>query len=317
MAKSGSTNYSVTRNDIITESLQICGVVEEGGTASANQLTDCSRTLNMLVKNQMTDALQLWLNTEIVVFPVKNQKTLTFAVSNGDRMCLTSELVTTKLSGSHASGATSITVDSITGISASDVIGVVTDDNGIHWTTVNGSPSGSTITLTSGLSSTASDNDRVFTYTTAFTQKVSRINNAYIRTTDETDIPIEVIARGDYVNLSSKTLSGRPNQIYFDPQYLTSAVNIWPVFDDSYTNDRLYLYVTRYLEDFDAATDDADYPQEWYMPLAWTLAMYVGGKYGVTGARLKEISERAIDLKDRALDFDVENQSIRIVPACR
>src|SRR3990167_3399146 len=239
MAKSGSTNYSVTRDNIITEALQICGVVEEGGTPDANQLSDCSRTLNMLIKNHMTDALQLWLNTEIVVFPVKNQKTLTFAVSGGDRMCLTSQLVTTKLNGAHASGATALIVDSTTDMLASDVIGVVTDDSGIHWTTIVSVDSSTTLTITSGLASTAADNDRVYTYTTAFTQKIARINNAYIRTTDETDIPIEVIARTDYVNLSSKTQAGRINQIYFDPQYLTSVDNVWMVPDDSYTNDSI------------------------------------------------------------------------------
>lgn len=314
MAKSNSANLNATESDIITEALQICGVVAAGGTASANQITDCGRTLNYMIKAWMADGLQLWLNEELVVFPVKDQSSLTFAASNGDRMCLSSELVTTKLNGDHASGATSLTVDSITNISASDVIGVVTDDDGIHWTTVSGSPSGTTITLTSGLSSSASDNDRVFTYTTAFTQKVARINNAWIRTTDTIDIPVEVISRKEYVYLSDKTTSGRPNQLYFDPQYLTSVANIWPVFDDNYTNDRLYVYATRYVEDFDASTNDADFPMEWYFPLAYGLAMYAGPKYGVTGQRLNEISTLAVDLKEKALDFDMENQSVFISP---
>src|SRR3990167_159195 len=248
MATSGSVNYSVTRDGIITEAGQICGFVEEGGTPTTNQLSDCSRTLNMLIKNQMKDALQLWLNTELVVFPVVDQAKYTFAVSGGDRMCLSSELVTTKLNGAHASGATSLTVDSITGISNGDVIGVVTDDSGIHWTTVNGVPSGTTVVLTTGLDSTASDNDRVFTYTTAFTQKIARINNSWIRTTDEEDIPVTVRSREEYATLSNKATAGRVNQIYFDPQRTTSLMSVWSVPDDSYTNDRIYLYVTRYIE---------------------------------------------------------------------
>lgn len=317
MATSGSTNYSVTRDDIVTEALQLCGVVEEGGSATANQLTDCSRTLNMLIKHDMTDALQLWLDTTLVIFPVKGQKTLTAATSGGDRMCLESQLVTTKLNGDHASGATTLTVDDTTSMTASDIIGIVTDDSDIHWTTISSVASSTSLVIASGLDSTASDNDRVYTYTTAFTQKVARLNEAWIRSTDDLDIPINLISKRDYSLLSNKLEAGRINQIWFDPQRATSIFNVWMVPDDSYTNDRIYVYVSRYIEDFDAATDDADYPQEWYMPLVWVLAMHVGPKYGVTGARLKEITERAIALKESALDFDVEDRAIHISPAFR
>ena len=136
MATSGSANITASRDNLITEALQILGVVEEGGTPSSNQLSDTARTLNYLVKSWQSDGLHLWLNEEIVIFPVKNQETITFGAS-GDRMCLSSELVTTKLNGDHSSGATSITVDSTTDMAASDVIGIVTDDDGIHWTTIS------------------------------------------------------------------------------------------------------------------------------------------------------------------------------------
>lgn len=314
MAKSGSTNLNATRDNLITEALQLIGVLEEGGTPSSNQLSDSARTLNYMIKSWMADGLQLWLNEELVIFPVKDQSTLTFGASGQDRMCLSSELVTTKLNGSHASAATTLTVDSTSGMTGSDVIGVVTDDSGIHWTTISSVTNSTSLVLASGLDAAASDNDRVYTYTSAFSQKIARINNAWVRTTDEIDIPVEVIPRKDYVYLSDKTTNGRPNQIYFDPQYLVSVANLWPVPDDDDTNDRIYAYVTRYLEDFDSATDDADFPMEWYMPLAYGLAMYVGPKYGVTGQRLNEISTLAMDLKKKAMDFDMEDQSIFIVP---
>lgn len=314
MAKSGSTDYSVTGTTIITEALQICHVVEEGGSPSGNQSSDCLRTLNMLVKNDMKDALHLWLNTYLVVFPVKNQQTLTFGAS-GDRMCLESELVTTKLNGAHSSGATSLTVDDTTSMATSDVIGIVTDSSGIHWTTISTVDSSTGLTIASGLSDSASDDDRVYTYTTVFAQKIARIREAWIRTTDNIDIPVDVTSQSDYSDLSDKTESGRINQLYFDPQYITSVVRTWPVPDDSYTNDRLYLYVTRYIEDFDAASNDADYPQEWFLPLAWNLAAMVAKKYGITGGDFKEIVSIARDLKEQTLDFDTENTSIQFVPA--
>jgi hypothetical protein len=315
MSTSNSTNYNVTRDDIISESLQICGVLEEGGTPSANQLSDCSRTLNMMIKNWMTDGLQLWLNEEIVIFPTKNQQTVTFAVAGGDRMALSSGVVTTKLNGTHANNATVITVDSSTGMTAADVVGVVTDTAGITWTTIASVDSATQITLNAGIGAAASDNDRVYTYTTVFAQKIAKINNAWVRGTDEIDIPVEFVSRQEYTYLSSKDTSGRINQLYFDPQFLTSVANVWPVPDDSHTNDRLYAYVTRYVGDFDGATDDADYPQEWYLTLAWGLAMFVAVKYGVSGQRYQEIVQMASMLHQKAAEWDVEQTSIFITPS--
>ena len=54
MTTSGSSDFSVSRDDIITEALQQLGVIGEGGTPSANQLTDMSRLLNMMIKNWST-----------------------------------------------------------------------------------------------------------------------------------------------------------------------------------------------------------------------------------------------------------------------
>ena len=252
MATSGSIDYTVTRDDIITEALQLVGALGEGESPTSNQLTDCSRTLNMMIKYWAADGMKVWINEELVVFPVKNQRQYTFGAS-GDRMCKESELITTKLNGDHSSSATSLTVDDTTGMAGSDIIGVVTDDSGIHWTTISSVDSSTTLTIDSGLDSTASDNDRVYTYTTAFTQRILDIHNAWIRQTDDNDIPIEVVSKQEYADLSTKTTSGRINQVYFDPKVDTALMNVWQVPDDSYTNERLYLYVSRVFEDFDAA----------------------------------------------------------------
>lgn len=314
MATSNSANYIVTRDDIITEALQLVSAIEEGGSPNASQLTDCGRSLNMLVKYWAADGLKVWVNEELVIFPVKDQRQYTFGAS-GDRMCRESELVTTKLNGALAASATVITVDSSTGMTAADIVGIATTSSDIHWDTIASVDSATQITLDTGVDAICADNNRVYTYTTVFAQRILKINNAWVRSTTEIDIPVSMIAREDYTYLSNKTENGRINQIYFDPKIDTTLINVWPVPNDSNTNERLYAYVTRLYEDFDAASDNPDFPQEWYMPLAWNLAVAIAPKYGVSGGRLNELATLASNMKMNADTWSVEQTSVFLTPA--
>ena len=80
---------------------------------------------------------------------------------------------------------------------------------------------------------------------------------------------------------------------------------IWPEPDT--VTDVLVLWVQRTLEDLDGATDDVDYPQEWYLPIALNLAMYSSPKYGVPATHLKVIASLATSTKETAETFDVED----------
>ena len=54
MTTSGTTTFSVTRNDIINASLRLLGVLEEGSIANATAIENASLVLNMLIKDWMT-----------------------------------------------------------------------------------------------------------------------------------------------------------------------------------------------------------------------------------------------------------------------
>lgn len=56
---------------------------------------------------------------------------------------------------------TTITVASVTSITSGDIVGLELDDGSTHWTTVNGAPSGSVVTLTNALPSGAAAGKRV------------------------------------------------------------------------------------------------------------------------------------------------------------
>lgn len=60
MATSGSVDYSLNRNALIKESLQLVGAISEGIDPNTTQYDDASRTLNIMVKAWQAYGLNLW-----------------------------------------------------------------------------------------------------------------------------------------------------------------------------------------------------------------------------------------------------------------
>lgn len=314
MAVSGSVDFTVTRDNIIEAALKIAGALGEGASASTNAKNDTAVMLNMMVKAWQADGLHLWAQEELVVFPVKDQRTLTLAASGNDRACLRNDYIKTQLNGDHASGATTLTVDDTTGMANSDVVGVQTTAGGISWTTISSVDSSTQLTIASGISAAAADNKNVYTYTTVFAEKVLRINNAWRQTDDLVDIPVKILSRQEFVDLSTKTSSGPITQIFPDARRDSMVIFVWQVPDDDYTDEVLYLRATHILDDFDAASDNPDFPQEWYLALTWGLAELIGPQYGMTGQELREIQMIAAREKARVEQWDSEYQSIYLMP---
>jgi hypothetical protein len=60
MPTSGTTNYSVTRDQVITRALRIVGAIGQGETPSATALSEASDALNQVVKEMVADGMQMW-----------------------------------------------------------------------------------------------------------------------------------------------------------------------------------------------------------------------------------------------------------------
>lgn len=82
MATSGTTTFSVTRNNIIESSLRLLGVLEEGVQPTAQAIENASMVLNMMLKDWMTDGIKLWTVTELVIPLNANQTTYTIGPSS-------------------------------------------------------------------------------------------------------------------------------------------------------------------------------------------------------------------------------------------
>lgn len=61
MTISGSYDFTLTRNQIITGALRLLGVVAQGVTPDSNQISDASEALNVLTKAWMAEGLPVWV----------------------------------------------------------------------------------------------------------------------------------------------------------------------------------------------------------------------------------------------------------------
>ena len=301
MATSGSTNFAVTRDDIINEALELLGVLSEGESANADQITSASRTLNMMTKAWQADGLNLFAVERMYLFTEKTQEEYSLSSTTTDHV--TTDFVETTVSVAATAGASTITVTSATGILDGDQIGIASGTD-VQWTTVNGTPAANVITLTDTLDADADVNAVVYAFTTT-ADRPMKIMEAYIHLAgSNTDIPIGKISRRYYNQLSVKDNVGIVNQFYYDPQVSAGQLFVWPTTDDE--KNYIVMFVQRTLDDLDAGTDNPDFPQEWYLPLALNLAVLLATKFGVPATEYREIASQAQGYYEMARGFDEE-----------
>ena len=73
MSVSGTTSFTVTRDQIIEAALQDLSVLEEGAQPTATALQKAAFTLNLIIKNWQIDGLKIWTIDNVVIPLVQNQ----------------------------------------------------------------------------------------------------------------------------------------------------------------------------------------------------------------------------------------------------
>lgn len=306
MATSGSVDFNRTATQIVSGALRTLGVIGPGITPTAEELTDGIEALNMMVKSWQTDGLHLWLYTEAALFLVDGQSEYDLPGAN---VCKIANLTETALAADVASGASSITVDSITGIADTETIGIVQDDDTIHWTTVSGSPSGSTVTLSAVTTAAASEDNKVWVYSGTI-ERPNRITDMRRRNSG-IDTPVtQMLGRRDYFMLPNKSSTGTPVQAYYDPQTTTGKLYIWPA--PSTVDDHMRFTYSRPLQDFDSLTDNPDFPTEWLKALRYNLAVDIAPEYGLRP--FPEVIAQATNTLDALRGWDREMEPVYFEP---
>ena len=305
MATSGSIGLTSSTLEIITEALELIGVLGEGESPTTDQITSCQRTLNTMTKTWQADGLNLFAVQRNYLLLKKGQDVYDLSASTTDTY--SSSLVQTSVV--TAAVATDVILDltevSDT-VSIGDKVSVQIDGSTMFETTVltvNTTTPTLNITVNDQLPSDVSVDATVY-ITGANANRPMLILEAYNRQLDANDIPLKLLSRVDYYELSNKNTSGYVNQVYYDPQIGTGKLYVWPT--TSTEMNYLVLLTQRTLEDFVSDTDEPDYPQEWFMPLATNLARFISPKYGIPQMDYARLMQQAREMYEMASGFDTE-----------
>ena len=239
MALSASTNFTVTRDDIITRALRIVGAIGQGETPEVQAVTDAALVLNMIVKERQADGMQLW-KVQTSSFPMVN--------------------------------------------------GTATYNIGI----------GSTVNQTAPL----------------------KVIQTWVRTTaTNADSPTNLITKQEYDRYGNKATTGTPAMIYYKPPgpnvtEMIGTFSLYPVPDANAASTSTFFFTgVSPIQDFDASTDNPDFPSYYFNTLTWLLASEIAYEYGIGLQERGQIKKEADSHLQQALSFDQEEGSFFVQPA--
>lgn len=310
MALSASTNYSINRDTLITAAYKDMGLVRAGGSPTADELTDGAERLNIMIKAWQADGLQSWVIKRATLIPELGAQSYALGTAH----CSTT-MYKTEIKVAASATDVSIDVDSTTNMSASDYIGIVTDDGTIHWTTISSVTDSDTVVISSGLDSAAAVDNHVYWYTTKI-DRPNELMEVYRREYDTVvDVPMNRMSREEYDTLSDKDQQGTPVNFYYDPQLTASKLYVWQTADSTFAMNNVFeLRIKKPFDDLDSSTDDFEFPQEWYEAILLGLEARIARKVGYPINDYMTLKADADMAKEMALTFDIENTSIFMRP---
>ena len=318
MTLSNTFSFTQNRDDLIKDALVSAGIVEDDETPTGSMNASATRTLTRMLKAWAVHGLQLWQHKDAILF-LENGKTTYDLHTTGDRWIIKEDATETKVNGALSASATAVTVDSTTGMTAADVIGIETASNTMHWDTIASVDSSTTLTLTTGLAAAAADN----AYCVAYTSKAPyplRITDAYLvrYANDDSHLPLTVVARRDYYNYNAKNTEGAPNTIHFMPVRDQGRLSVWHTPDAG--NHRVVVSAQFPVDDLTGPTSTIGFPTYWFdaihSNLTYRLYLDYGrargtDRYGVEPRERRRLAE---DTLKEAMDFDTEYTELKIEP---
>jgi hypothetical protein len=287
MTTSNSKNFEIDVAEYIEEAFERCGLEVRTGY----DLKTAKRSMNLLFADWANRGLNQWTidQTSITVASGVSEYpagTLTLSVAASASFSV----------GETITGGTSAATANITSkpstTSVATTIPVGTFSNG---ETITGGTSAATTTV-----SAVQDVTDVQSTIDILSTVVTR---------DGTDFEIDRLSRSEFLNIPTKTQTGRPNQFFLDRQ-ITPVLKIWPVPDNN-TDILKFNRLTR-IEDADTFTNTVDIPFRFYPCLAAGLAYYLSMKKNpqMMGP-LKAVYEEEMI---RAMEEDRDRASFKISP---
>ena len=314
MARSGSVNFSITANDIISKALALVAERAAEIPLTNNEITDGLQSLNIMVKAWQGQGLHLWKRDEGILFLDAGVNSYKLG-PQGAEATLESDFVNTELSVAAIATATTLTVPSTASMTAADFIGIELDDDTRQWTTIVSVDSSTTLTITAALTGGAAIDNTIFTFTNLVERPLRVESSRRATIGNDEEIELNKWSRQEYFSQVNKASQGTPTNFYYTPSLDNGEIFIWQTANN--VKQVLRFTFERTIEDFDSTANNPDFPIEWSRALIWNLAADIGPEYKTPEADMNRIERKAAEYLDNMLGWDEEMSSINIQPSFR
>lgn len=313
MSTSGTNTFSRNRDQLIASALRKCSAFESGETPDSQSVSDAADALNVMIKHWQASGIYIWTTEEAILVPQLGQVQYTLGITSTDHA--TASFVQTALASAAALGAGSVVLNSVTGVASTYNIGIQLDDGTFQWTTVNGAPSGSTVTLTVALTDSAALGNVVLVYQSNLVRPIKILDARRYNLASAIDVPLSEMDRLEYADMPNKTSTGAVNSFYYDRRAGTNVqglIYLWP--SPQTTDEIIKMTIARPIDDFNVPGDDADLPQEWIRAIEWGLADEIADDYDVPDPKRTRIERRAAQYLAEVNFWERELVAIQFVP---
>jgi len=296
-----SAVLTVTANDIVKGALRLIGETDANQSPEASETQDGLEALNFMMKAFQSQGLHLWTKVEGILFTDVGKQNYKLG-PNGDEACNEDDFINTELSVVGAALASTITVDSVTGMLVNDKIGIKLDSGVRHWTTIKSiNTSTKVITLTVVLPTAAAIDNSVFTFTSLVPRplRILQLRRDTIGNTSD-ELESDQWSRKEYFAQPDKDSQGDLVNWYYTPELTNGRIYVWQTSNDA---DKIARFT--YIRPIDINTttaDNPDFPSEWFRMLKYNLAVDIAPEYRIPQDRLSTIKILADEMLENALE---------------
>lgn len=132
---------------------------------------------------------------------------------------------------------------------------------------------------------------------------------------DSSGTCIDMDIEADYnFNQLPNNSSGIPIKMTYQPQVNIGTMKLWPTPDTTSSTSTFTIVYQRPFQYFISSTDTMDFPEEWYLPLVYKLAVLLAPEWGVPLADRNMLVQEAEGYLAEVLSMGGEDASMFIQP---
>lgn len=301
--------YTKTFGDVCRDALRDAGIVAAEIPVNATQFQFAQSKANDVLAHWQGINIHLWNETEALLPLNPGQTEYTLGVG-GDH-CFTDYVYTTATADMAASAT--VIPCATTGMAVSDFIGIALEDGTRHWSTIQSISAGVSVTIVTGLASSAIEGAGIYVYTDKIDRPVRVLSGrgATTHTGSERDLAQET--RESYFKIVNKTdRSSSTNSWYYSPQLNTGKFYVWQAPEDCNQIIRFTFVKPQYVNQ--DQTETVLIPAEWLLAFKWAVTYELAVSRGIDPNRLISIAQKAESSLAQALGNDEEYDSFNFQP---